>query len=317
MEKRFYSVSDFYRKTFGTKVYKISLDAGCTCPTRDGTKGSSGCIFCSTAGSGDFAATRTESISRQIEDAKNLVAAKLYGRSGAGSRDGSYIAYFQNFTNTYGDHDALEQKYREAIAAPGIAGIAIATRPDCLDSDILSRIASLCNCTFVSIELGLQTVHERTASYIRRGYPLADYDDAVKRIHRINPAIHIVTQIIFGLPGETPEDMLATVQHCAAAGTDGIKMTVLYVLENTGLAGEYRAGNFSCMTESEYFTVVSCALELLPPDIVIHRLTGDGPKRILIAPEWTRNKKKVHNDLENYFSDHDILQGKNCGKYHA
>jgi radical SAM protein (TIGR01212 family) len=309
MEKRFYSVSDFYRKTFGTKVYKVSLDAGCTCPTRDGTKGSRGCIFCSAAGSGDFAADRTESVPVQIEKSKRLVEAKLRGRSGA--ETGKYIAYFQNFTNTYGDPAVLERTYREALTAPGVVGISIATRPDCLGCTILNRIAQLGRETFVSIELGLQTVNERTAVYIRRGYRLAEYDRAVQRIRRANPAIHIVTHAIFGLPGETEDDMLATIRHCVAAGTDGIKLSVLYVLVGTDLAADYRAGKFSCMTEEEYFSVVARALGLLPSDTVVHRLTGDGPKLLLLAPEWTADKRRVLNDMNRYFAEHDVRQG-NC-----
>ncbi|MCI1208909.1 MAG: TIGR01212 family radical SAM protein [Treponema sp.] len=307
MEKRFYSVSDFYKKRFGTKVFKISLDAGCTCPTRDGTKGRGGCIFCSAAGSGDFAASRMKPIHEQIGQAKQLVESKLRGRSG--TTDGRFIAYFQNFTNTYGEPSVLEQKYCEAAAEPGIVGIAIATRPDCLDDGILNRIARLGDRTFVSIELGLQTSNETTAAFIRRGYPLSTYDAAVQRIRRANPAIHIVTHVIFGLPGETDADMLETVRHCTAAGTDGIKFTVLYVLAGTDLAAGYRAGSFSCMTQDDYFSIVARSLELLPPSVVVHRLTGDGPKRILIAPLWTANKRKVRNDMARYFTAHDVRQG--------
>ena len=300
--KRYCAVSDFYRQKFGIKTYKLSLDAGCTCPTRDGTKGTGGCIFCSAAGSGDFAARRNFSITQQIEQAEQLIRNKYKG--------GRYIAYFQNFTNTYGDAGALEKKYREAVTVPEIAGISIATRPDCLGGDILNRISSLCGTTFVSIELGLQTTNERTAAYIHRGYDTDIYDDAVYRIHRANPAIHIVTHVIFGLPGETDADMLETVCHSVRAGTDGIKIAVLHVLKGTVLADEYAAGKFRCMEMKEYFEILSRAIELLPRNIVVHRLTGDGPKRLLVAPLWTAGKHVVHNAMECWFDEHDIMQGR-------
>ncbi|HAH62029.1 MAG TPA: TIGR01212 family radical SAM protein [Treponema sp.] len=301
--KHYQSVSDFYRRKFGAKIYKLSIDAGCTCPTRDGTKGTGGCIFCSAAGSGDFAAPRGLSVAQQIVRAKLLVQQK--------NRNGRYIAYFQNFTNTYGDPAALEAEYREAIAAPDIAGISIATRPDCLDGGILNRIASLCSTTFVTIELGLQTTNEHTARYIRRGYENSAYDDAVRRIHSANPSIHVVTHVIFGLPGENDADMLETVRHSVRAGTDGIKITVLYVLRGTALAEEYGAGRFRCMEMEEYFDIISRAIELLPENIVVHRLTGDGAKRLLIAPLWTADKHVVRNAMERWFDAHDVLQGRN------
>jgi uncharacterized protein len=298
----YYSASDFYKQKFGTKIYKLSLDAGCTCPTRDGTKGTGGCIFCSAAGSGDFAAPRILTVAQQIETAKLLVQQK--------NKTGRYIAYFQNFTNTYGNPDELEAKYREALAAPDIAGISIATRPDCLESGILERIARLGRSTFVSIELGLQTTNEQTARYIRRGYGNSIYDDTVKRIHEACSEIHVVTHVIFGLPGETDADMLATVQHCAEAGSDGIKITVLHILKGTVVADEYAAGTFSCMGMESYFDIVSRSLELLPPRMVIHRLTGDGPKKILIAPLWTADKHVVHNAMQRWFDEHHVVQGR-------
>jgi uncharacterized protein len=299
---QYYSASDFYKHKLGTKIYKLSLDAGCTCPTRDGTKGTDGCIFCSAAGSGDFAAPRILTVTQQIEAAKLLVRQK--------NKTGRYIAYFQNFTNTYGNPDELEAKYREALAAPDIAGISIATRPDCLESGILERIARLSSMAFVSIELGLQTANEQTALYIRRGYGNSIYDDALRRIHEACSEIHVVTHVIFGLPGETDADMLATVKHCADAGSDGIKMTVLHILRGTALAGEYEAGTFRCMGMESYFDVVSRSLELLPPRTVIHRLTGDGPKKLLIAPLWTAEKHVVHNAMLRWFDEHNVVQGR-------
>ena len=306
----FRTASDFYKSLFGCKVYKISLDAGCTCPTRDGTLGTKGCIFCSAGGSGEFAASRTKAISEQAADAIALVSKKAHGRSG--TSPAKYIAYFQNFTNTYGDHDILEKKYRMALAVPDVVGVSIATRPDCLDSDMVQRIARLSRETFVQLEFGLQTVKEDSITYIRRGYETPVYDDAIARIKAAAiPAqatfsaptgLHVVTHVIFGLPGETENDMLKTVHHAVAAGTDGIKFTVLSVLSGTDLAEDYRAGKFDCLEEEEYFSLLAKAISILPPNIVIHRLTGDGPKKLLIAPLWTANKRKVQNDMVRYFN---------------
>ena len=299
------TASSFYKSLFGCKIYKIALDAGCTCPTRDGTLGTKGCIFCSAGGSGEFAASRTKSISEQARDAIALVSKKAHGRSG--TSPAKYIAYFQNFTNTYGDHDALEQKYKESLSLPDVVGISIATRPDCLDDDMVQRLARLSRQTFVQLELGLQTVNENTARYIRRGYETAVYDDAIARLKKTAHGLHVVTHVIFGLPGETEQDMLDTVKHAVAAGTDGIKFTVLYVLKGTDLAEDYTAGKFECLTEESYFSLLSKAITLLPENIVIHRLTGDGPKSLLIAPLWTANKRKVQNDLSAYFKKQGIL----------
>jgi radical SAM protein (TIGR01212 family) len=300
----FYSVSDFYKKIFGCKAYKIAIDAGCTCPTRDGTKGTGGCTFCSATGSGDFASSRRLPISAQIEQAKRLVGKKSSG--------GTYIAYFQNFTNTYGDPDALEAKYLEACSAPNVSGISIATRPDCLSDDILRRIARIAEAErkFVQLELGLQTSDENTAAAFRRGFTNDVYVDAVQRIKAASSRIHVVTHVILGLPGETEDTMLSTAQFCARAGTDGIKLSLLHVLCGTEMAADYERGLFSCMEKEEYFRVVSAVLESLPPDMVIHRLTGDGAKRLLIAPLWTADKKRVWNDMMRWFDDHDVQQGR-------
>lgn len=298
---QFYSVSDFYKKVFGCKVYKIAIDAGCTCPNRDGTKGTGGCIFCSGSGSGDFAADRTAPIQKQIEQAKLRVANKNKG--------GRYIAYFQNFTSTYGDEAALIQKYRSALSCPDIAGIAVATRPDCLSDALLSFFAALAEKTFVSIELGFQTANENTAAYIHRAYKNEVYRDAVARIKNASSAIHIVTHIIFGLPGETERDMLETVRFCTEAGTDGLKISLLHVLRGTALQKDYEAGLFKTMEMEAYFHILGNALEIIPADIVIHRLTGDGAKKLLIAPLWTAQKKAVYNKMLAYFKEHNIVQG--------
>ncbi len=299
------SASDFYKKKFGCKVYKIAVDAGCTCPTRDGTKGTGGCIFCSQSGSGEFASSRNKPIAEQIEDAKKLIDKKL------NQFRGKYIVYFQNFTNTYGDHDALEKKYREAASAQDVAGIAIATRPDCIDSDMLERISTISKETFVSIELGLQTTNEKTAQYIRRGYTNNVYFDAVRRIKNEAPQIHVVTHVIFGLPGDSESDMMQTVRDVVNSGSDGIKFTELFILEGTDLAEEYKAGkvagaggssSYECMTENEYFAVLEKAIALLPPGFVVHRVSGDPPQDTLIAPLWAKNKRRVHNEWEKIFT---------------
>lgn len=304
------SVSEYYKKIFGRKIYKITLDAGCTCPNRDGTKAVGGCIFCSAAGSGDFAAERNFSISEQIEKAKKLVANKIKNIDESKS---NYIAYFQNFTNTYGDENSLIEKYREALENPQIAGIAIGTRPDCVGQSILEKIHDLTKEQFMdgntvgrkyfSIELGLQTSNEKSAGYIRRHYSNEDYIDAVKRIKEINPDIHIVTHIIFGLPGEDENVMLETVRFALKTGTDGLKLQVLNVLKGTDLAKDYEEGKFKVLEMDEYFSILKKALSIIPSDIVMHRLTGDGAKNILIEPQWIANKRKVMNDLKKFLSN--------------
>lgn len=304
------SVSEYYKKIFGRKIYKITLDAGCTCPNRDGTKAVGGCIFCSAAGSGDFAAERNFSISEQIEKAKKLVANKIKNIDESKS---NYIAYFQNFTNTYGDENSLIKKYREALENPQIAGIAIGTRPDCVGQAILEKIHELTKEQFMdgntvgrkyfSIELGLQTSNEKSAGYIRRHYSNEDYIDAVKRIKEINPDIHIVTHIIFGLPGEDENVMLETVRFALKTGTDGLKLQVLNVLKGTDLAKDYEEGKFKVLEMDGYFSILKKALSIIPSDIVMHRLTGDGAKNILIEPQWIANKRKVMNDLKKFLSD--------------
>lgn len=288
----YYSVGEFYKEKFGSKVYKIAIDAGCTCPTRDGTKGNKGCIFCSANGSGDFVPSKKLSISEQIKQAKEIIQKKV-------KKEIKYIAYFQNFTNTYGDEKLLVQKYNEAINCENVCGISIATRPDCISSSILKEIAALCKKTFVTIELGFQTSKEESANYIRRGFSNQEYLEAVKRIHQADSRIHVVTHLIFGLPGENHDDMMNSVKFCLNAKTDGIKFTVLYVLKGTDLEKDYQAGKFDVLEMDEYFALLKSALELIPPKIVIHRLTGDGPKKLLIAPMWTANKKNVLNAINN------------------
>ena len=295
------TVSAFYKSIFGNKVYKISLDAGCTCPNRDGTKSFGGCIFCSGSGSGDFAADKNLSIAEQIIQAKQRVLSK--------NKDGKFIAYFQNFSNTYGNSSELSQKYNEAIAQEDVVGISIATRPDCLNDEILNEIAELVNKTFVSIELGFQTSKSESIEYIRRFFSNEEYLLAVKKIKNISEKIHVVTHLIFGLPNETEQDMLKSVKFVVDAKSDGIKIALLHVLEGTDLAIDYKNNAFSCLEMEEYFKILGKALKIIPKDVVIHRLTGDGPKKILIAPLWTAQKKVVYNAMNKYFEKIDLLQG--------
>ena len=294
------------------------MDAGCSCPNRDGTKGSGGCIFCSQSGSGDFVAGRNLSINQQVETAKELVQSKLHGRSG--ERHGKYIAYFQNFTSTYGDAKLLLEKYHEALECSDVVGLALATRPDCLNEEILQGLAEISHEHFVQIELGLQTSNEQTGLFINRCYTNDDYIDALRRIRKAAPNIHIVTHLIFGLPGETQEDMLnsvkfvvtqnhhaSTVVECLQSGRIettchadkwGIKITSLYVLKNTRLADIYKAGNYQPLTKELYFDLLKKALPLLPANCVVHRLTGDPPKSLLLAPSWPTDKKRVLNEIK-------------------
>ena len=284
------TVNSFYQSLFHCKTYKISLDAGCTCPTRDGTLDTRGCIFCSGAGSGDFAV-------QDIEKAKRIVSDKINNDVPI-----KYIAYFQSFTNTYGDLDKLKSLWEQALSAPDVAGLALGTRPDCLSQECVDYLGNLSEKTFVQVELGFQTADEDTAKYIRRGFDNSVYMDAVERPHRANPRIHVVAHVIFGLPGETPGQMMNTVRTVIDSGADGIKITCLYVLKDTDLELEYRKGTFSVLEEDEYYRLLECALKLIPPKMVIHRLTGDPPKRLLVAPLWTMDKKRSLNRIKNMLS---------------
>ena len=289
------TLNKYLRERFGQKVYKLALDGGFTCPNRDGTLGTKGCIFCSAGGSGDFAEDRNLSITQQIENGKRRVVAKMPKNKETNIDTNKYIAYFQAFTNTYGPIERLRGLYMDAISHPDIVAVSIGTRPDCLSDDVLDLLDELNNIKPIWIELGLQTIHEKTAKYIRRGYPLSVYDKAVQDLLSRN--IEVITHVILGLPGESKEDMLETVKYVGESGVQGIKLQLLHVLQNTDLARDYAAGLFECMTQDEYINLVSDCLDILPDDIIIHRLTGDGPKRTLIAPEWSKDKKKVLNAL--------------------
>ena len=277
---------DYCIANFGCKVYKLSLNAGFTCPNRDGTVGTGGCIFCT--GSGEFA--EHGSIADQLEKAKLRVNAKNKG--------GKYMAYFQAFTNTYAPVSHLRQLYETAIAPEEVVGLSIGTRPDCLGDDVIALLSEINRQKPVMVELGLQTVHPETIAYIRRGYENHVYFDAVKRLKTIG--IHVVTHIILGLPGETEERMLETTRQAINAGTDGVKFHLLHVLKGTALADDYAAGKFRCLELPEYAAILKKCMDILPPEIIVHRITGDGAKKDLIAPLWSADKKRVLNYLHHY-----------------
>ena len=283
-------LSDHYREIFGCKVYKLSLDGGFSCPNRDGTLGTGGCIFCSASGGGDFAEKDCGSIEVQLERAKARVRAKI--------REGKFIAYFQSFTNTYAPVERLRSLYYAAIAPEDIVGLAIGTRPDCLGDEVIALLAEMNQIKPVSVELGLQTVHEATVRYIRRGYPNEVYFDAVRRLKAAE--IEVVTHIILGLPGETPEMAVETTRQAVAAGTDGIKFHLLHVLRGTDLEKDYAAGKFAVLSMEEYGSILKQCLAVLPEQTVVHRITGDGAKKDLIAPLWSGDKKRVLNYLHKY-----------------
>ena len=280
------------REKFGCKVYKLSIDGGFSCPNRDGTLGYGGCIFCNETGSGDFAA-RCGSITRQLEDAKKWVEAK--------NKDGKYMAYFQSFTNTYAPAEILRSRYLEAIAPGDIVGLAIGTRPDCLGEDVMEVLRQVNAIKPVTVELGLQTIHEVSAQYIRRGYVNQVYFDAVKKLK--DAGIEVVTHIILGLPGETPRMAAETTRAAVEAGTDGVKFHLLHVLKHTDLEKDYLAGKFSCLSMEEYGKWLCTCMKEVPPDVTVHRITGDGAKRNLVAPLWSGDKKRVLNYLNSLLKD--------------
>ena len=289
-------LSDFYKNKFGWKVYKIALDAHCTCPNRDGTKGTGGCIFCSQSGSGDFI-ENSVFLKKQFEEGVCLVEKKAHGRSG--KNKALFLPYFQSFTSTYGNFEKLKELYLEALSFKNVCGLAIATRPDCLSFQIVELLKKISQKFFVQIELGLQTSCEQTGKFINRCYTNDDYKNAVALLKNEIPDAHIVTHLIFGLPGEKKSDMLKSVDFVLDNFTEekffGIKITNLYVLKNTVLEKMFAEGKFECMEMEEYFEVLKLAFEKMPEKAVIHRFTGDPPKKIAIAPQWALNKKSVLN----------------------
>ena len=286
----YYSLNQYMKDTFGRKVYRIAINGGFTCPNRDGSIGTGGCLFCSEGGSGDFAQDPGLSITEQIEKGKERVSAKI--------QNGKYIAYFQAFTNTYAPVERLRKLYTEALDHPDIVALSIATRPDCLPDDVLDLLKELNQVKPIWVELGLQTIHERTAGYIRRGYPLSVYDKAVEELKK--RGIEVITHVILGLPGETKQDMAETVRYVVDGGIKGIKLQLLHVLKGTDLEREYLEGRVKVMSEDEYIALVTDLIKMIPSDIVIHRMTGDGAKKDLIAPLWSADKKHVLNRLKQY-----------------
>ena len=283
---KYTTLNNYLKERFGEKVYKIALNGAFTCPNRDGTIDTRGCIFCSKGGSGDFAESPDLTITEQIENGKKRLEKKI--------KNGKYIAYFQAFTNTYAPVERLRTIYEEAINHPDIVALSIGTRPDCLGDDVLALLDELNKIKPIFVELGLQTINEDTAKYIRRGYTLEVYDKAVADLHKIG--INVVTHIILGLPNESKEDMLNSVKY-ACKVTDGIKLQLLHILKGTDLAKDYEQGKFEVLTLEQYTEIIKECVQIIPENVVIHRLTGDGAKKDLIAPLWSADKKTVLNKI--------------------
>lgn len=289
---KYTTLNNYLKERFGEKVYKIALNGGFTCPNRDGSIDTRGCIFCSKGGSGDFAESPDLTITEQIENGKKRLENKI--------KNGKYIAYFQAFTNTYAPVERLRKIYEEAINHPDIVALSIGTRPDCLGDDVLALLDELNKIKPIFVELGLQTINEDTAKYIRRGYTLEVYDKAVADLHKIG--INVVTHIILGLPNESKEDMLNSVKY-ACKVTDGIKLQLLHILKGTDLAKDYEQGKFEVLTLEQYTEIIKECVQIIPENVVIHRLTGDGAKKDLIAPLWSADKKTVLNTINRALKD--------------
>ena len=303
--KPYYSLDSYLKNTYGEKIYKIAIDAGFTCPNRDGTLGKGGCIFCSAGGSGDYAVKISEYPSVKDQLAAGM---SLFGDKKIGQR---FIAYFQAYTNTYGPLPHLRSLYTEALREPAVAGISIATRPDCISQDTVTMLVNIIKefpDKFVWIELGLQTIHEKTADFIRRGYPLSIYDKCVTLLRRAN--IPVVTHVILGLPGEIKEHMLSTVDYLNNSGIWGIKFQLLHVLQDTDLASLYEHGGYQPLTQDAYTELVIDCLEHLAPDIIVHRLTGDGVRSSLLAPRFSLDKRNVLNTLHHTMKERASYQGR-------
>lgn len=294
----YYSLNEYLKNTFGEKVYKISLNAGMTCPNRDGTLSTKGCIFCSKGGSGEFSADKLLSVSEQIEQAKQRIKAKTDCKL--------FVAYFQPFTNTYAEIPYLRKIFYEAMNNPDIAVLSIATRPDCLGQDVLNLLYELHKIKPVWVELGLQTIHKKSADYIRRCYELEVYDKAVKDLKEIG--VSVITHIILGLPFETKKMMIESVKYVGER-SDGIKLQLLHVLKDTDLLKDFNEGLFKTLSMEEYIDILCDCIEVLPNDTVVHRLTGDGDKKLLVSPLWSGDKKRVLNSINKTFRERNIVQG--------
>ena len=299
-EMPYHSLDYMLRERFGEKVYKVTLNGGMSCPNRDGKLGTRGCIFCSAGGSGDFAADSSLSITEQIDRQISILSAKRPIHK--------YIAYFQAFTNTYAPVEYLEKIFTEALSHPGIAALSIGTRPDCLGKDVVTLLSRLNRQKPVWVELGLQTIHEKTAAYIRRGYPLSCFEDTVKRLR--SEDIEVIVHTILGLPGESTQDILNTMEYLNHQDIQGIKLQLLHVLRGTDLASDYEKGLFCTYERDEYISLVISCLEHLRPDMVIHRITGDGPKDLLISPLWASRKREVLNLLHHQMKENHNYQGR-------
>lgn len=300
-DKRYYSLNYFLREKFHTKVFKISIDAGFSCPNRDGTKSHGGCIFCSERGSGDFAGSRNFSIHDQFEAVKFQMNKKW--------KEGKYIAYFQAYTNTYAPVDKLKEKYDEAVSEDGVMALAVATRPDCLPSETLDLLSEYNKRLYTWVELGLQTVNESTAKLINRGYSLDVFENAVNELRKRN--IDVVVHLIFGLPGESSEDMLDTVRYVSKLDIQGVKFHLLHLMKNTPLIKLYEEGNLKFLDMDEYINLICTAITMLPQNIVIHRLTGDSPRLLLIGPMWSLKKWEILNAINDRMSIENLYQGMN------
>ena len=300
MNKHYRSFNDYIKERFGRKLYKLSLSVSDTCPNRDGTVGVGGCIFCSGMGSGDFAQSASLDVKTQISLAKEKVKDKC--------KNGSYIAYFQSFTSTYCDHDKLKNALYCALEDESVYALSIATRPDTLPNDVLSLLKDAAKIKPLFVELGLQSSKEESIKYIRRGYDNGVYAKAAEELHKIGA--EVVTHMIIGLPGEDLCDMLATAKFISDCKSDGIKLQLLHVLRGTDLAKDFEKGLFQTLTKKEYIDIIGTVIEHLPPDMVIHRITGDGPKKILISPLWSADKKDVMNSVSKEFDRRNVVQGK-------
>ena len=300
-DKRYHSLNYFLREKFYGKVFKISIDAGFSCPNRDGTISSGGCLFCSERGSGDFAGNRDFSIKKQFEDIKDMMNKKW--------KSEKYIAYFQAYTNTYGSIEVLREKYEQAVSEKGVVALAIATRPDCLDKPVLDLIEEYSCKIYTWVELGLQTCNDETAKIINRGYKLWKFEEALKNLNERN--IDVVVHTIFGLPSENAQDMLKTIDYVASKDIKGIKMHLLHLMENTPMTELYEKGKLKFLEQEEYIETICAAITRLPPNMVIHRLTGDAPRDLLIGPVWSLKKWEVLNGIDNKLKELDVYQGAN------
>ena len=299
--KRYHSLNYFLRNKFGEKVFKISLDGGFSCPNRDGKISSGGCLFCSERGSGDYAGNRELSITKQFQDIKEMMTQKW--------KSGKYIAYFQAYTNTYAPIKELRKKYEEALEQEGVVAIAIATRPDCLDEDVLDLLEEINNKVYVWIELGLQTSNDETAKRINRGYRLEIFEDAMKKLKERN--IDVVVHDILGLTGESKEDMFKTIEYIAHSGAKGIKFHLLHLMKQTPMVKIYEKGQLEFLSQEDYIELVTKGITMLPKDMVVHRLTGDAPRELLIGPMWSLKKWEILNSIDRTLEENDLWQGKN------